>query len=142
MASKPSDSAFARMYDTSMAAAMTATGSIMVLPGSVLAKCQAMPPNSRASVIRSETESKKAPRFEEVPEAFATAPSRASGIPVRTRNSRPNRRYPSPMLTAAAVAITIPVTVTASAEMPVRRRLRPMGVRPRSTAARQFPSSM
>jgi hypothetical protein len=92
LASKPSDSALARWYETSMAAPMTATGSIMVRPGSVPARCQAMPPNRRASVRRSETESKKAPRFEAVPEAFATAPSRASGMPVRTRKRRPKRR--------------------------------------------------
>jgi hypothetical protein len=46
------------------------------------------------------------------------------------------------MLTAAAVAMTIPVMVTTSAETPVRRRLRPIGISPRSTAARQLPSSM
>ena len=75
-----------------MAAAMIATGSIMIRPGSLLARYQATPPNSIASVKRSETESKKAPRLEPVPLARATAPSRASGMPVSSRKRKPTRR--------------------------------------------------
>ena len=82
----------ARWYDTSMARLITATGSIMMCPGRVSARYQAMPPNSRASVSRSDTESKKAPRKDEVPDALATAPSRASGIPASISSRKPTRR--------------------------------------------------
>ena len=92
LATYPRDSALARWYDTSMARLITATGSIMVWPGSVSARYQAMPPNSRVSVRRSDTESKKAPRCDEVPEALATAPSSASGIPASISSRKPTRR--------------------------------------------------
>ncbi len=72
-----------------MAAAITATGSIMIRPGSLEARYQAIPEKSRASVTRSLTESKKAPLTEVVPEALATGPSSRSGMPLSTRKTKP-----------------------------------------------------
>jgi hypothetical protein len=80
--------------------------------------------------------------LELVPDALATAPSRASGTPVRASSSSANRKWPEPIATAVHPAMTIPTTVTTSAVMPVRRRPLPMGLRPSSMVLRQRPSNM
>ena len=53
----------------------------------------------------------------------------------------PARVMPIAMVTAAQVAMMMPTMVTASAVTPVRLSETPMGVSPRSTAVRQFPSN-
>ena len=67
---------------------------------------------------RSDTESKKAPRGDAVPDALATAPSSRSGTAVRTSRSRPARRAPLAMATLAATAISTPSAVRWSADEP------------------------
>jgi hypothetical protein len=111
-------------------------------PGWVESRYQAMPPSSSASLIRSMTESKNAPRGEAVPDALATAPSSTSGTAVSTRSSRPARSEPLAMATAAATAMARPVTVRWLAVMPVRRMLAPIGRRPFSKVLRHRPSNM
>ena len=92
-----------------------------------------MPPKSSPSVRRSDTESKKAPRSDDLPEALATAPSSRSGMPVRINSRKPRRSAPAPMATAAATAMTMPVAVSMSAEMPAFLMLLPMGFTAAST---------
>ena len=60
------------------------------LESRVDARYQATPPRISASATRSVTESKKAPRTEVAPDAFATGPSRRSWRPVRI--NRPTAR--------------------------------------------------
>ncbi len=60
---------------------------------------------------RSATESKNAPRGPVLPDALATAPSSASGIPVATSSTNPRVNQPLPMTTAAAAAMTMPSPV-------------------------------
>jgi hypothetical protein len=77
--------------------AMTANGSIAMCGDLVVAKYQATPPNSRASVKRSITESKNAPRWLEVLDALASAPSSRSGSAARMTSTSPRRSSPAPM---------------------------------------------
>ena len=98
--------------------------------------------NSAASATRSQTESKKAPRGPARPLWRATEPSRMSGRPVRTTPKTPSRRWPSAMSNAVPMAKTNPMTVRPSAVIPARYRPWPTGSSPRSTVARQRPSSM
>ena len=142
LASRPSDSALARWYDTNKETAMSATGSMKIRPGSVVPRYQAAPANRRASHTRSLTESKKAPRTELVPDALAMGPSRASENPVRIKNTSPRISSPRPITTAATAAMAMPNAVTASALMPIRHKTAPMGSSPRLTAERQLPSNM
>ncbi|MEQ1704160.1 MAG: metallophosphoesterase, partial [Ilumatobacteraceae bacterium] len=61
---------------------------------SVLAKCHATPPNSKASAKRSIVESKNAPRWLEESDAFASAPSSRSGKAASTTSNTPRRSEP------------------------------------------------
>ena len=79
-------------------------------------------------MTRSLTESKKAPRWLDVPEALATAPSSVSGIPVRMSSSTPTRSAPAPTAIAQATDMARPQAVMASAGMPARLMLMPTGL--------------
>ncbi len=95
-----------------------------------------------ASVIRSTVESKKAPRWLEVPDALASAPSNRSGRAAAITRIKPMTRRPAATATAANAATTRPTTVRWSGESPVRRRARPIGRTARSTGPRKAPSSI
>ena len=125
----------------SIAAPITATGSIMILPGSFEARYQVIPQNKRMSVTLSLTESKKAPLMDEVPLALATAPSRASGNPVRIRKTNPRNKRPCPINIAPTEAITIPAAVRAFAVIPILLKATPTGSRTLSTPLRKLPSN-
>ena len=94
---------------------------------------QATPRNSAPSAIRSQTESKKAPRGPARPLVRATDPSRMSGTPVRITPITPSTRCPSAMANAVTIAIASPKIVRPSALMPARCRPFPTGSSPRST---------
>ena len=79
LASSPNDSAFARWYEITELSAITANGSIDMCGESCDARYQATPPNNVASVTRSTTESKNAPRWLDEFDALASAPSNRSG---------------------------------------------------------------
>src|SRR5258706_1918299 len=102
----------------------------------------ATPPNSSASVTRSATESKNAPRGPAVPAALANAPSRRSGTAASNTSTNPSRVAPEPIATAATPALIRPTPVRTSAVSPTRLSLRPTGTRARSTFERQGPSNM
>jgi hypothetical protein len=123
-------------------AASTASGSTATRPGWVDARYQATPPSNSASLMRSITESKNAPRGEAVPEALATAPSSTSGTAVRTKRIRPARSHPLAIVNAAAVAMARPVSVRWLAVIPVRLIWAPMGRSPFSKLLRQRPSNI
>ncbi len=98
--------------------------------------------NSAASATRSQTESKNAPRGPARPLWRATEPSRMSGNPVRITPNTPSSRWPSAISNAVPMANTRPMMVRLSAVIPARCRPWPTGSSPRSTVARQRPSSM
>jgi len=85
---------------------------------------------------------KKPPLREADPEAFATGPSSASEIPVKTRRINPKRKDPKATKIEAATAKHMPAIVTRSAVTPALCRPRPIGLKPLSTTFRQFPSSI
>src|SRR5687768_3910706 len=122
--------------------AIGSSGSSEPPPSDDAARCQATPPSSRASVTRSATESKKAPRGDAVPDALATAPSSRSGSAARTSRQNPTNRWPVPTAAAVPAAMTRPRPVRWSAVMPVRRRAEPTGRMPCSTLVRQRPSNI
>ena len=142
LAEMPSDSALARWYETSDVTARTANGRSTRWPGWADTRYQAIPPRISASATRSVTESKNAPRTDDVPEALATGPSSRSWRPVRMRNTRASRKWPVATETAVAPAEISPVAVSTSAEMPACCSLRPTGPVPRSTVSRHRPSNM
>ena len=141
LAWRPSDSALARSYDTTAEAAMMAKGSIAMWALSVDARYQATPPRRSASVTRSITESKNAPRWLAWFEALASAPSSRSGSAASTTSSSPARRAPIPMAMAAATPRSSPRMVRWSGLRPVRRSPSPSGLTARSTGARNLPSN-
>ena len=65
-------------------------------------------------------ESKKAPRFDEVPAALDTGPSRRSGTADAISATSPNLSEPDPMMNAARADINSPITVRTSALTPAR----------------------
>src|SRR5674476_1145651 len=103
------------------------------------ARYQATPPRISASDTRSVTESKNAPRVDEVPDALATGPSSRSWRPVRISRRMARWRCPVATATAVAAADTNPVAVSMSAVMPTFCSLRPTGPVPRPTVSRQRP---
>jgi hypothetical protein len=89
LAFNPRDSALARSYEMIELTDATARGTRAMCAECSSMKYQATPPKSSASVTRSMTESKKAPRWLEVFDALARAPSRRSGSAARmTRSDR------------------------------------------------------
>ena len=77
--------------------------------GWVVARYQATPPKQQGvgDPVGDRVE-EGAPRADAVPEALATAPSSTSGTAARTSSSRPARRAPLPMATAAPAAMSTP----------------------------------
>src|SRR3954463_2354675 len=113
-----------------------ASGSRAVWGLRVLARYQASPPRTSVSLTRSTTESKKAPRGDEVPEALATAPSSTSGTAEAASRHQPTKSHPSATAKAQAADRTRPRTVSWSALIPAFLRPVPTGRRLRSTPAR------
>ena len=61
--------------------------------------------NNKASVEGDQKRNqRKLPRLDEVPAAFATAPSNASGIPVSMRRIKPKSKFPRPITGTTAPA--------------------------------------
>ena len=97
---------------------------------------------STASATRSVTESKNAPRTEEVPAALATGPSKRSCAPVRMRSRIARCICPTATATAVAVAEIKPVAVRTSAVIPWAWSHDPIGAVRLSTAPLQRPSNI
>ena len=121
---------------------MTANGSTDMCGESCEARYQATPPNSIASVTRSTTESKNAPRWLDEFDALASAPSNRSGSAARITSTSPSRSSPNPIATAAPPATTRPMIVRWSGESPVLRSTLPIGLTARSIGARNLPSNI
>src|SRR5438270_7010730 len=102
----------------------------------VLARYQARPPSTNVSLTRSTTESKKAPRGDEVPDALATAPSSRSGIAEAASRAAPAQNQPRATASPAKIEITTPVAVSWLAVIPTLPRPVPTGRRPFSTPVR------
>src|SRR6478735_7226521 len=108
---------------------------------SLPAMYHATPPSSTASVTRSTVESKNAPRWLDVLDAFANAPSKRSGRAARITRIRPSHRRPDPMANAAPTPTTNPTTVRWSGVRPVLRSASPTGRTAFSTGFRKLPSN-
>ena len=122
--------------------AITAKGKTDICALSFEAKYQATPPSSKASVTRSMTESKNAPRWLAVLPALATAPSRRSGNAAKMTSNKPRRNAPAPTEIPAATARSKPATVSTSGVTPTLRNDSPIGFTARSTCTRKWPSNM